>query len=305
MSAAMASVASSPVLPGPGASAVAAEEVAITTADGRALAGRLHLPAGAPRHAILIHGGAGIPARYYQDFAAWLCATHAAAVLTYDYRDFGWSQQRPLRESDATFSDWGLRDQSAALSFLARRYADLPMRIVGHSLGAQWLAFHDDVARIDRVAAVASGPAFWRHHPLSYMPAVIAFWWLIGPAATKALGYLPGRAIGLGADLPAGVYWEWRKVCVTPGFHQPEWGHSLPTPRLDAARFDLTLLPAADDQMIPPAVVRRLPRFYPQARVSETLLDPAALGCKKIGHVGAFHIRNRACWTLIADPLVR
>ncbi len=286
------------------AGAAAIEEVRIPATDGRHLIGRLHRPAGAPRHAVLINGGAGIPARYYQDFAAWLCASHDAEVLTYDYRDFGWSQERPLAQSDATFSVWGLRDQSAALSFLAARHAGLPIRVVGHSLGAQWLAFHADVARVDRVAAVASGPAFWRHHPFHYMPAVIAFWWLIGPAATHALGYLPGRAIGLGADLPAGVYWEWRRVCVTPGFHKPEWGKSLPTPDLGAARFDLTLLPVADDPMIPPAVVRRLPQFYPHARVGETLLDPKALGIKAIGHVGAFHVRNRACWPLIAAPLV-
>lgn len=279
--------------------------VSIPTDDGRTLVGRLAAPASArPTSAIVLHGGAGAPARYYQDFATWLAETNSAVVLIYDYRDFGWSKARPLRDSDADFVDWGLRDQSAALAHLAALYPDLPLRVVGHSLGGQWLAFHRDIGRVDKVAAVTSGPVFWRDHPMRYMPTVIAFWWLIGPAATAAMGYLPGRAIGLGADVPAGVYWWWRRFCLTPGYHRSEWGKSLPTPDLDAARFDLTIFPVADDDLMPPNVVRRLPGFYPQARsVREQLLDPVALGLGPIGHLGAFAKRNKACWPLIADAV--
>lgn len=280
------------------------EEARIVTPDERTLVGRLHRPAGRPRFAIVLHGGAGFPARYYQDFAGWLAETHDTAVLTYDYRDFGWSLAGPLSQSRATFRDWAITDQSAALSHLTELFPNLPPRVIGHSLGGQWLAFHEAAERIDRVAAVASGPGYWRDHPWSFLPQVIAFWWLLGPAATRIAGYLPGRLIGLGADLPAGAYWEWRKLCLDPTYHRSEWGRAYPQPRLDAARFDLTILPIADDTTIAPHMVRKLPAFYPQARVRETLIEPAALGLSAIGHGGAFAKRNKACWPLIAAAVI-
>jgi predicted alpha/beta hydrolase len=280
------------------------EDVRFDSKDGRALTGRLHRPPAGPDLAVVLHGGAGFAARFYQDFAAWLSATHRAAVLTYDYRDFGWSLQQPLADSDARLSDWAITDQSAALSFLIARFPNLPPRIVGHSLGGQWLAFHDDVGRIDRVAAVASGPGYWRDHPWSFQPQVIAFWWLLGPLATRVAGYLPGQALGLGANIPARVYWEWRKLCLRPDFHRSEWGRDYPQPRLDEARFRLTLMPIADDAVIAPHMVRKLPAFYPHAPVSETLLDPSALRVSAIGHGGVFLERNSACWPLVAAALL-
>jgi predicted alpha/beta hydrolase len=282
----------------------AVENVSFETKDGRTLSGRLHHPMSAPSLAIVLHGGVGFPARFYQDFAAWLSASHGAAVFTYDYRDFGWSLHRPLANSDARLRDWAITDQSAALTFLIHRFPKLPPRIVGHSLGGQWLAFHDEVGRIDRVAAVASGPGYWRDHPWSMLPSVIAFWWLLGPLATRTIGYVPGRALGLGADIPAGVYWEWRTLCLHPDFHRSEWGRNYPKPRLDEARFRLTLIPIADDAVIAPHMVRKLPAFYPRASISETLLDPLALGLRAIRHGGAFISRNKTCWPLIAASLL-
>jgi len=283
--------------------AAAVEDIRFTTGDGRTLAGRLHHPGASPRLAVVLHGGAGFPARFYQDFASWLSATHQAAVLTYDYRDFGWSLDRPLVRSSARLSDWGIKDQSAALSFLKNRVPELPPRVLAHSLGGQWLAFHDDIASIDRVVAVGSGPGFWLDHPWPMLPKVVAFWWLVGPLAAKLTGYLPGRLLGLGADIPGGVYWEWRKLCLERSYHMSEWGRIYPQPRIDEARFKLTIVPVTDDILIAPHMVRKLPAFYPHAQLSEVLLDPVQLGLKTLGHAGAFLTRNQVCWPLIAAPL--
>jgi predicted alpha/beta hydrolase len=277
-----------------------AEDVRFAAGDGRPLAGRLHRPAEAPRFAVALHGGAGFPAHFYQDFAAWFAAEHQAAILTYDYRDFGWSLDGPVAWSDARLSDWAIKDQSAALTFLARHFPALPLRVIGHSLGGQWLAFHEDIGRVDRVAAVASGPGYWLDHPWRMLPRAAAFWWMPGPLVASLAGYMPGRALGFGADIPGGVYWEWRRLCLAPGFHLGEWGRAYPRPCLEAARFRLTMLPVSDDIVIAPHMVRKLPAFYPHAQLCETLIDTAGLGLKSIGHGGAFLARNKACWPLIA-----
>ncbi len=258
---------------------------------------------GAARMAIVLHAATGVPVAYYRSFVEWLADALQASVLVYEYRDTGGSLKRPLREVATTMSDWGLFDQSAALALAASTYPDLPLRVIGHSLGGHWLAFHEDIDRVDRVVAVASGPAHWLTHPLARMPAVASLWWLLGPAATFALGYTPGRALGLGADLPAGVFWQWRRWCLTEGYSQKDWGVRLPKPRLDKARFDLHLVGVADDWMIPPHVVWRLAEFYPNARVSRALVDPSSLNLPEIGHLAIFRERNRAAWPLLAAPL--
>ncbi len=279
------------------------EKVRIPTDDGRVLAGILFTP-WAPAAAVVIHGGVGFPARYYQAFAAWL-ADQGVMVLVYDYRDFGASADRPLIQSDACLSDWGLKDQSAALDYLIARSEGLPVRVLGHSLGGQWLAFHRNARRVERAVTVASGPAYWLDHPLPMLPIVLGFWWLFGPLIAAIFGYMPGKRLGLGADIPAGVYWEWRKLCLHRDYHISEWGKAYPTPDLAAVRFPVTLMPIADDILIAPHMVRKSHRFYPETRIDEILLDPKAFGLKRIAHGGAFLEKNNACWPAIATALLR
>ena len=76
---------------------------------------------------------------------------------------------------------------------------------------------------------------------------------------------MPGR-LGLGPDLPAGVYWQWRRLCLARAFHRDDWGKSLPAPNLECARFRLTCIALAGDVLIPPKFAARLEDFYPFAR---------------------------------------
>lgn len=271
--------------------------VRIPVGDGVTLAGALTLPAdGSPRVAVALHPATGVPMAYYAAFARWFADAHQAAILTYDYSDFGASAVGPVRASTATMATWAVRDQSAALDHLVEIYPDLPVWVIGHSLGGMYNPFHRQAARISRLFAVASGPAYWRKHPLGYMPAVIAFWFLLGPAATRLLGYLPGKALGLGADLPAGVYWQWRRWCLSPDFNRADWGGLLPMPDLHAIRGGVHLISLADDVMIPPERVEKLAAFYPAATVDHRTLDPKAFGLGPIGHIALFSRRMAEVW---------
>jgi len=278
------------------------EPASFQTQDGVQLQGKVFGDPDLAKMAVVVHPATGVHSGYYALFASWLARNHDAVVLTYDYRDFGGSSRRPVREATASMCDWGIRDQEAALAYVVERFGHLPVRIVGHSLGALWLAFHRDIGRVDRVVAVASGPNHWLDQPLSYMPAVVWFWWLAGPLTTKVIGYLPGW-LGFGADLPKDVYWQWRRWCLSREFSRPEWGMSLPSPKLDEARFHLTLMPVADDVMIPPTMARRLPTFYPYANAQEDLIVPKDFGLKEIGHLRVFAPRSKAVWPRIAAAL--
>lgn len=270
------------------------EEITIA-APGADLSGRLFAPQSAARRAIVLHSATGVPQGYYRGFADWLSEAYQAVVLSYDYRDFGASGgARPLRESRADMVDWGLHDQAAAQEALEARYPGLPVWAVGHSLGGLMLGFQPGAARLERAITIASGPNHISDHPWWYLPAALSFWYGIGPLATRLRGYLPGRALGLGADLPAGVYWQWRRWCLTRGFFQGEIGAALPPPQ--ALRLPMRMVAIGDDPMIPPGTVRRMAGLYPAAQMDLVTLQPKDFGLKRVGHIGALARRNAALW---------
>lgn len=280
--------------------AVVPEPATIRFPSGKhTLSGTLHRPHGAARAAVVLHGATGVPQRFYQPFARWLAAEQDLICMTYDYRDFGDSASRHPRLSDATMSTWGIDDQSAALNTVMQVAPGKPVWVIGHSLGGLMMNFHRNAQRIDRAFLIASGPVHWRDHPMRRLPVVLTLWYLYGPLATTLAGYLPGRLVGLGSDLPAGVFWEWRRWCTRKGFLEPDIGRSLPQVDWHLVRADLSLISISDDADITPAVEKRLADYYPAAQVSHASLDPADFGLGKVGHVGVFSRRNADMWPAI------
>lgn len=274
------------------------QPVQFSSAPGVPLTGTLFLPEGLPRRTIALNGATGVPHSYYARFAAWLCEQEQAVVLTYDYRDFGDSSGGSLRTSRATMAHWGAGDQSAAADFLLETYPDLPLWVIGHSLGGLFVPFFAQAERVERVIAVASGPAHWSHHPITFLPTALFFWWLAGPLSTLVLGYMPGLLLG-GADLPKGVFWQWRRWCLSKRFYRSEWGGALPEPRFDAVRCPVTLVSISDDVMVPPRAVAGLQHFYPNADVAHRTITPQSIGARQIGHIRLFSDRNAAAWPTI------
>lgn len=272
--------------------------------DGRLLAGRLLLPDAEPAVAIVLHGATGVPRDYYARFARWVADTKQAAVLIYDYRDSGHSARGPVRAARATMGDWGVVDQNAALDFICHEFPDLPVEVIGHSLGGMFLPFHSQAGRVREMIAVGSGPAYWRRHPRGFLPQVLAFWFLAGPLLTRIMGYMPGRLLGMGTDLPANVYWQWRRWCTSRRFYRVDWGKTLPNPDPARVTCKVRLIGVLDDPMIPPPVVRDLAAFYPHADVRHQVIAPADAGVRAIGHLRVFSERCRAAWPLIIGTAV-
>ncbi|KIC34042.1 alpha/beta hydrolase family protein [Leisingera sp. ANG-S5] len=260
------------------------------------LAGRLYHPAGPARAAVVLNGATGVPQGYYRHFARWLAAERQMACLTYDYRDFGASARMHPRRSQATMGDWALADQPAARTEMQRHYAGVPMYVIGHSLGAMLMPLQEGLTDVARMIVVAGGLVHHHDHPWPYRALALAFWFGHVPALVRALGYLPGRAVGFGADLPAGVYWQWRRWCTTPGSYLPETGTTLPQPRWAETGIPVDLFAMADDDVVPPLAVWRLGDAYGDVPQRRIVLDPQQAGVQKIGHLGAFARANAALW---------
>ena len=270
-------------------------------APGARLRGTLLQTAGKPpARAIMINAATGVPAAFYKPFAQWLATTENAAVLIWDYRDFAASADGAAvtRHSPATMTDWGIHDAEAARAWLVAECPGLPLWLIGHSLGALTVPFQRDLQQIDRLIAVAAGPVDLPDHPWPFRAQAWTMWHLAGPLALAALGYLPGRRLGLGADLPAGVFRQWRRWCTRPASlpGDPDLP-GLTRPGLSGA---VRLVALADDVMIPPACVWRLAEWLPgAAAIDRVLIDPAAQGLGRVGHIAPFAARNRALWPAI------
>lgn len=268
------------------------------SAEGARLAGTYYPPQGAAQANLVLHGATGVPQRFYRHFAHW-AAARGIGVLTYDYRDFGESQWRPMRQSDATFADWAVRDQVAAQTKLAELAPEGPLWVLGHSLGGLGLPFHGQSERVEKIVTVGAGIGHFMDHPWGYRPKVLAFWFLLGPVATTLAGYMPGKRLLLGADLPAGVYWQWRRWCTRRDFYDRDIGRSLPLPDYTFSGPEIRICVARDDVVVPPVAVRRYAERLAPSGAEYHCLDPADYGLPGLGHIEVLARENARAWAAL------
>ncbi|MEO0937766.1 MAG: alpha/beta fold hydrolase [Pseudomonadota bacterium] len=268
------------------------ETLLFKTPDGAELVGTLYAPARRPFAAVVLNAATGVPQRYYRHFARWLAEERGLACLTYDYRDTGKSLRGPMRAARADMVDWGLTDQLAARRKLAHLFPDAKLWIIGHSLGAMLTPNHRDLRGVARVIGVASGIMHHNDHPWPYRALALTFWFCLGPLATLAVGFLPGRALRFGEDLPASAYWQWRRWCTSRDFYAadvaagrlpaPEWPHDIP----------VRVVAFSDDDTVPPLCASRLGQAF--GGVEPVVIEPEP--GQSIGHLSVFARRNRALW---------
>lgn len=270
----------------------------VIEADGATLAGRYVPPSGSMRANLVLHPATGVPQHYYRHFAEW-AARRGIGTLTYDYRDFGDSLHGATRDSSATFADWIVKDQTAAERKLSRLAPEGPLWVLGHSAGGLGAGFRKFDARVERITTIGAGFARVSDHPWSYRPNVLAFWYLIGPIGTSLAGYLPGRRLLLGADLPAGVYWQWRKWCTSEGFFRADIGVSLPIPDFNLGGQRIRLLTMTDDVVVPPVAVQRYANVFPRGVASFEVLRPADYGLRSLRHIEVFAKQNAPAWPAV------
>ena len=268
---------------------------------GKVLNGKLYAPQTGPVAALVINGATGVPHGYYRRFAEWVARGRNIACLTYDYSDFGESAQRHVRRSDAKISDWALIDQPAARAEMRRLLPDVPIWVLGHSLGGMMMPLQDGIEDVRRMICVASGLVHVADHPWPYQALARLFWFGHVPRVVRALGYLPGRVLGLGSDLPAQVYWEWRDWCTTRTSFYKEMGGVYPKPDWGRSGAPVDVFSFSDDDLMPFVSAKKLAGLYGVKRVQHHHVRPEDHGSRKIGHVSVFKRENSAIWPRLID----
>lgn len=277
--------------------------IRIRARDGFDIAATEYLPNGDPRAAVVINAATGVKRRYYDRFAQYL-ATHGFAVVTYDYRGVGDSAPRQLRGFRATMRQWGELDQPAVVAHTRAWHPGLPLMIVGHSVGGQIVGLLHEPGDVSRVLLVAAQHNYYRRWPARERYVLWALWTFVMPTVSRALGYFPSMAFGLGENLPRDVALEWATWCRTPGALVEAIGGDA-AERFSRYRGPMMALSFTDDvKFAPRRAVEGLLELYSGAAREHRHVAPRELGVETVAHFGFFREPLRAAgWPIALDWL--
>lgn len=267
------------------------ERQTLITPEGVRLGVRYYRPDAqvcAPQAVVLIAPAMGVLQGYYEPFARWL-AEQGFLVVSFDYRGMGESRPpglRSLRGFEADLFDWA-RDFDAVIDAVVDAAPDLPLYVVGHSLGAQLPGLLRNRDRIAGLVSVAAGSGYWRDNAPPLRRMVLYFWHVLVPVATRLFGYFPGKRLRKVGDLPRGVILQWRRWCLHPRYHVGAEGASV-REAFEQARFPVVALSITDDELMTERGTRVLVDCYANAPRRIERIAPRDVQARRIGHFGFF-----------------
>lgn len=265
-------------------------DVRFASKDGTALGGRWFAPAGQPWAAVLIAPAMGVEAGYYTPFAHWL-AQQGAAVFSFDYRGMGASRPAGSLRHVRTDLDVWLQDQDAALCWLSERAAGLPLLLLGNSLGGQLAGSLPSRERLRGLLGVSMGSGYVGHLVPAFKLRARLFLHVLVPIAVAALGYFPGKRLGIVGDLPRGAALHWRRWCLSPQYLlSAEGRHEL----YRRASFRVISVFMADDEMLAEEGARLIFSAYGNAWHFDVLHARDGQTSPRIGHLGIFKARHQS-----------
>lgn len=250
---------------------------------------------------VVIGSAAGVRRSYYARFADYL-TERGSAVLTFDYRGIGGSRPQSLAGFDARMRDWGIRDISGVLSAADGIAAGRPIHWIGHSYGGFGVALARNHDLIGRLLCVATLEGHWRNLKGLERYRAAAGMSVLLPAITRMRGYMPGCVLGSAEDLPKGVLIEWARWIMRPAFLFDD--PTLPEARGFADfRAPIRFVQIEDDIWATETAVAAIAaRFTAAAEKTHWAIRGAAMGGRKIGHLGFFRPEHRdTLWPVARD----
>ncbi|MGJ9419950.1 serine aminopeptidase domain-containing protein [Massilia sp. CMS3.1] len=279
------------------------ETFIIPTANGAQLAATLW-PAPDPKAIVLIHPATAVTQAFYEPFARHL-ASLGLIALTYDYRGTGRSRGPSLRGETVTMAGWMLEDVPAVTRWAGARWPGLPLLAVGHSVGGHALVLSGGQHDVRAGVLIATHAGITRTiRGRAERARVWCVMRVLAPLLCAIKGYMPGRRIGLGEDLPRGVMLQWSRWTTLPRYFYDD-------PALDAARraaavrMPLLVLGFNDDLWANPHAMDILLSGVTGAPIERRQVAPRAVGLASIGHMGFFRKRCAgALWPQVGDWLL-
>jgi predicted alpha/beta hydrolase len=278
-----------------------AESVTITAFDGYPLAATRYSSSASACGHLIVAGATGVEQRFYRRFAE-----HAAArgflTLTLDYRGIGRSRPASLRGFGMSYLDWGRLDLAAAVEEM--KSEQLPLYMVGHSYGGHAFGMLPNHEHVSRFYTFGTGAGWHGWMPPLERLRVQLMWQVVMPPLTWWKGYLPWSMLGLGEDLPLGVYREWKRWCRHPGYLLDEPSMSYLVDLFARVRAPIAAANSRDDLWAQPRSRDAFMKAYRNATIERIDINPRdAAG--SIGHMGYFREHARPLWDRALDWLAQ
>ncbi|MEX6501868.1 alpha/beta hydrolase family protein [Pseudomonas zhanjiangensis] len=273
------------------------ESLSLRALDGYPLtATRYHAPQ--PLAQLLIAGATGVPQGFYRRFAE-----HAARrgfdTLTLDFRGIGLSKPRTLRGVEIDFLDWAQSDLPAAVDL--HQHAERPLYLVGHSFGGHAFGLLPNHHRVQGFYTFGTGAGWHGWMPRAERLRVLAMWRLVGPLLTSVKGYLAWSKLGMGEDLPLGVYRQWKRWCSRPRYFFDDPQMPDLAARFAEVRTPIVAANALDDLWAPPQSRDAFMAAYSSAPYRARDIQVAGDGLGAIGHMGYFRPAAQPLWDETLD----
>ncbi|MHA6197044.1 alpha/beta hydrolase family protein [Pseudomonas wadenswilerensis] len=276
---------------------------AIPCTDGFILRANLFGAPATAKALVLLHPATGVTERMYAVFATHL-AEQGFLALTYNYR--GLQAGTPAKSVKAGFSTWADLDVEAVTHWAAAEFPDLPLLAVGHSFGGHAIGLCDSSRLLSGAVMIASQAGCLRFiRPTAERLRVTALLKLIGPFCARVMGYVPGRKLGIGEDLPAQVMLEWCRWTSLPSYFFDDPTMNA-VERFRRPRMPVLAIGFNDDPWAPPEAIDLMSGHLVNCALERRQYGPADSQGQAIGHLGFFRDRHATTlWPQVSEWLAR
>lgn len=275
--------------------------ISLTAPDGHALTAYCYTPDQGVLANLVIAPAMAVPQTFYAGFAAWL-ARQGYRVWTFDYRGTGQSRSGAPRACKADISDWVEQDFEALIRHAAGLPDQLPLFVLGHSIGGQVAPLLPSRERIAGLVNIAVGSGATRHNQPAIARRAPLLWHVLTPVLCALFGYFPGAKIGVIGDVPRRAMFQWRRWCLTPDYLLT--GEPGARAAYASASYPVLGLTFSDDELLLESGSRMLHDAYHAADVDYRVLSAQQFKLKRIGHFGFFKASHETTlWPIVRNWL--
>lgn len=256
---------------------------------------------GEPKASIILAGATGVPMHFYRHFA------HAANEQGFncyclDYRGIGESAPKTLKGFEVNYLDWAQQDLAALVEHVDTQVSTQsshPIFYIGHSYGGHALGLLPNTKSIKAAYFLGTGAGWSGYMPFIERIKVEILWKVLAPVLVGLKGYMAWSKLGMGADLPKGVYKQWKRWCQYPRYFFDDPENSKLEELFHRYTGPIVAANALDDLWAQPVSRDAFMSAYQNADVSSVDLIAGDYALKEIGHIGYFHGKTKSLWPTI------
>ncbi|ALM22075.1 alpha/beta hydrolase [Nonlabens sp. MIC269] len=246
---------------------------------------------------VMIAPATGITKKFYSAFANYL-AEKGFATLTFDNRGIGESKGNSINSSNASLTNWGKLDMTAALECLKSEIPNSEYHLIGHSAGGQLVGLMKNAKEIKSMFnfGSSSGSLEYTKYPFKLK----SFFWLnfYIPLSNLIFGHTKSQWVGMGEPLPKNVGKEFTKWCNGKGYVKVDLDTKIKEHLYNELSFNTLWVHAKDDEIANYENVKDMIRVHPNIKSTILTLSPKEYGFKDIGHMKFFSKRKKELWDL-------